>query len=116
MILLKKLNNSKYKYVVNYEGKNIFFGANGYSDYTIYSKAEQNGEIKRGTAEKRKNSYIARHSSIKGRENWYDPSTKGFWSKHILWNKPTIKESIKDLEESGLLNPSNGDKKIKLIK
>jgi hypothetical protein len=27
-------------------------------------------------------------------EDWSDPSTKGFWSKNILWNKPTIKESL----------------------
>ena len=43
--------------------------------------------------DKTKQNWEARH---KVRENWNDPMTAGFWSKHILWNKKTIKDSIKD--------------------
>lgn len=37
--------------------------------------------------------YIARHKKT---ENWTRSGahTAGFWSKHILWNKPTVAESI----------------------
>ena len=40
-----------------------------------------------------KNAWEARH---RVRENWRDPMTAGFWSKWVLWNKKTIKDSIKD--------------------
>lgn len=65
------------------EGKTIHFGAKGYSDYTIHKDAE------------RKDRYISRHQS---KEDWSKSgiNTAGFWSKHILWNKPTIDESLND--------------------
>jgi len=46
---------------------------------------------------KRKELYIARH---KPRENWKKSGIKtaGFWSKHLLWNKPTIIQSLRDIE------------------
>ncbi len=43
--------------------------------------------------EERKNRYIDRH---KKNENWNDPTTAGFYSRWITWNKPTLNESIKD--------------------
>lgn len=48
---------------------------------------------------KRKKSYIARH---KPRENWKKSGIKtaGFWSKHLLWNKPTIQQSVRDIERN----------------
>lgn len=39
--------------------------------------------------------YIKRH---KKRENWNDPYTAGFWSRWILWNKPTLRGSIMDIK------------------
>ena len=30
---------------------------------------------------------------------WNDPTTAGFYAKHVLWNKPTMKESIADLNK-----------------
>ena len=41
-----------------------------------------------------KATWIARH---RVRENWNDLTTPGALAKHILWNKPTISASIKDL-------------------
>ena len=32
----------------------------------------------------------------KNNEDWKDYNIAGFYAKHILWNIPTIQESIKD--------------------
>ena len=61
--------------------KTTHFGASGYEDYTTH------GEMQR------KMNYIARH---KDREDWNDYMTSGSLSRWILWNKPTLSESIKD--------------------
>lgn len=69
------------------DGKNtIHFGAKGYEDYTTHKDPE------------RKERYIARH---KVREDWTKSgiNTAGFWAFHLLWNKPTLTESIKDIEK-----------------
>ena len=68
--------------------KTIHFGSNPYKDYTIYYKEE--GKKK---ADERKKLYDNRHTK---REDWTNPQTAGTLSKFILWNKPTIKTSIKD--------------------
>ncbi len=61
--------------------KSIHFGAKNYEDYTIHKDPE------------RKERYIDRHSK---NEDWNNPLTAGFYSRWILWNKPTITESIRD--------------------
>lgn len=66
------------------------FGSSSNKDYTIYSKTDKD------KAEKMKNAYIARH---KVNENWNNPISAGALAKHILWNKPTIRESIKDYKK-----------------
>jgi len=84
---MKEANDGKHKYIVtllnNKTGreKNIKFGAFGMSDYTISKNVKQ------------KTLYEARHIV---REDWTDPGTAGFWSKWILWNKPTFEASLKD--------------------
>lgn len=84
-ILQKSYLPSKKFQVINVgTGKTIHFGAKGYSDF-ILSKDER----------KREN-YILRH---KVRENWNDLSKAGTWSRYLLWNKPTLKESIDDMEK-----------------
>ena len=64
----------------------IHFGAKNYSDYTIYYK-----KLGKQEADKKKNAYIARH---KVNENWNNPLTAGFWSRWIIWSKPTIQQSL----------------------
>lgn len=44
----------------------------------------------------KKRAWIARHSV---RENWNDPFTAGFWSRWLLWNKETLGESARDIEQ-----------------
>lgn len=81
----EKANDNKHKFVValqnmkTMKAKYIKFGAKGMDDFTITKNEEQ------------KERYIARH---KKNENWNDPTTAGFWSKNVLWNKPTIHKSL----------------------
>jgi len=64
--------------------KTIPFGQKNASDYTIH----KNPQVK--------SNYIARH---KPREDWTDPRTAGFYSRFVLWNKPTLKQSVDDLNK-----------------
>jgi hypothetical protein len=72
--------SKKYRAVFD-NGKHIDFGASGYDDFTT-SKSES-----------KKKAYIARH---RVNEDWSDPYTAGTLSRYILWNKPTVADSIKD--------------------
>ena len=72
--------DQKYMAVID-DRKTIHFGAAGASDFTIHKDEE------------RKQRYIDRH---KKNENWNDPTTAGFYSRWITWNKPTITDSIRD--------------------
>ena len=64
--------------------KCIRFGDKRYGNYTTTKDP------------KRKANYIKRH---KKRENWRDMKTPGFWAKNLLWNKPSLKASIRDVEK-----------------
>ena len=68
------------------DDKTVHFGAKGYLDFTSHSD------------EKRKASYLARH---KTNENWTlaGLDTAGFWARWILWNKPSIAASIRDINQ-----------------
>lgn len=85
MYIIKKstLKNKKFD-VFQDEKKITSFGAIGYEDYTMHND------------DKRKANYIKRHKS---NEDWSDPTTAGFWSRWILWNKKTISASILDTEK-----------------
>ena len=81
-IIISKSKNKNKKYSAVIDGKKtIHFGAVGYEDYSVHKDPE------------RKQRYIDRHKS---REDWSDHTTAGFYAKNILWNKPTITESIRD--------------------
>ena len=66
--------------------KTIHFGATGYEDFTT-SKDE-----------KRKASYLARHKTS---EDWVlsGIDSAGFWARWLLWNKPSITASIRDINQ-----------------
>lgn len=72
--------------MVKVDDKIVHFGARGYEDFTTHGD------------ETRKERYLARH---KTNEDWTKSgiNTAGFWSRWLLWNKPTIKESVKDIEK-----------------
>lgn len=96
MIRLKRSTRDDKKYMVLIDisakrgqkaiSKTVHFGQKGYSDYTKHKDYD------------RMKNYLARH---KTRENWGKSgiTTAGFWSRWLLWNKPTLKDSIKDVEK-----------------
>lgn len=91
LIYLKKSErkDKKYTVILNYkDGKRrtVHFGAIGYSDYTIHKDYD------------RMLRYSNRH---KRREDWTlkGIDTAGFWSKHILWNKPGFMASVRQTEK-----------------
>jgi hypothetical protein len=75
-----------YKYEAYINGKEVSFGADGFEDFTTHGDEE------------RKKNYLARH---KPREDWTKRGIKtaGFWSRWLLWNKPSIEASIEDIED-----------------
>ena len=80
-------NDGKHKYfIMTKSGKHIYFGAVGYSDFTIHKDPD------------RKQRYINRHDK---NENWTKSGidSAGFWSRWLLWNKPTIKSSYEDIKK-----------------
>lgn len=90
-VVLAKSSRKNKKYMVimkldNGRIKTVHFGQKNYSDMTIHKNPD------------RKKNYISRH---KKREDWTKSgiTTAGFWSRWILWNKPTLKESIIDTEK-----------------
>lgn len=74
-------------FIITNDNKKVYFGASGYEDYTIHKD------------QKRKELYIKRHSKMN--ENWTKSgiNTAGFWSRWLLWNLPTIKESYEDIKK-----------------
>jgi hypothetical protein len=94
---LERSDNLKKKMMVHIEGtnKHIKFGSNGLNDYIFQSNYDKEHSNDMPLADLNKKAYIKRH---KKRENWNDPNTPGFWSKNILWSKPTLDEAIKYTE------------------
>jgi hypothetical protein len=89
-VIIQKSSKPDKKYDAIIDGKKtVSFGGvkkNGepYSDFTKHKD------------EKRKQRYINRHEK---NENFNDPMTSGFWAYRILWNKPTLADSIKDVNK-----------------
>ena len=77
--------NKKY-YIITNDGKKVYFGASGYSDFTIHKD------------EARKQRYLNRH---RNNENWTKSgiNTAGWWSRWILWHLPTITASYQDIKK-----------------
>lgn len=91
-VKLIKLRNSKYKYkaIVHHPSgrtATVNFGASAYSDFTKHKN------------EDRKRRYIARH---RRRERWDKRGidTAGFWSRWLLWNKPSIRASKRFMRDN----------------
>ncbi len=83
--ILTKSDNPKKKFMVYLpNNKKIHFGSKLYSDYTIHKDPY------------RKELYIARH---KKNENWNNIGSAGYWSKNLLWNLPSLFDSIRDTEK-----------------
>ena len=77
MYIPYKSDDKKY-YTITNDNKKIYFCQASASDFTLHKD------------EARKQRYINRH---KKNENWNNKDTACFWSRWLLWEKPTIKES-----------------------
>ena len=86
MLMLSPLKSKKYRVVFPNES-HVDFGASGYKDFILS-----------GGDEDKKKAYLARHEP---REDWRRTGidTAGFWARWILWNKPTLKSSIADVNK-----------------
>ena len=74
-------------YIITNDNKKVYFGSSNYSDFTIHKD------------EARRQRYVARHE--KNESKYWNKSgidTPSFWSRFLLWNKPTIKESYTDIK------------------
>ena len=86
-VVITKSKKPDKKYDARIDGtKTVSFGQKGASDFTKHNDKD------------RKERYIDRH---KARAYWTKSGVKtaGFWSRHILWAKPTLKESIDDINK-----------------
>jgi hypothetical protein len=82
MVRFYQANNKIHKYIAVFDsGERVPFGAYGYEDFTTHGDP------------KRKQAYLRRHRK---NENWNDPRSPGALSRWILWNKPSMEESIHD--------------------
>jgi hypothetical protein len=94
-VKLYKARNGVHKFMAVFpDGPAVRFGLKGFSDYTIHKDMAR---MKR---------YIARHAgSANGlrsrRENWSRSggTTAGFWSRWLLWSKPSFRAAIKQTEK-----------------
>ena len=86
-------SNKKY-FIITKDSKKIYFGASGYSDFTIHKD------------EARKQRYINRHKTNES-TFWNDPDTAAYWALKYLWSYPTKEEAYlnikKDLKRKGLI-------------
>ena len=86
---LRRSRNPEKKWdaVFEKEGKEkvVSFGAKGYSDFTKHKDVT------------RKARYIKRHSGMG--EHWNKPDTPGALSRWILWNKSSLKGSLRDFRK-----------------
>jgi hypothetical protein len=85
-VKLRKSTKQDKKYMVSIENKTIHFGSAGMDDFTLKKNEDQ------------KRRYLARHST---NQDWTKSGIKtaGFWARWLLWNKPTIQESKKDISQ-----------------
>ena len=73
------------------------FGAKGYRDFTLINDPKSKYYLPtKEERDKVKRSYKARHKNDKGLGNPHSPAEL---SMMLLWNKPTLKASIKDYEK-----------------
>ena len=83
--ILRNSDKPHKRYVIEISNDKIHFGDDRYENYTMHQD------------NKRRKNYISRH---KPREVWnkYGIFTPGFWSRWLLWEKPTLSAAIKNIK------------------
>jgi hypothetical protein len=86
-IVVEKSDKPAKKFVATVGNKKVYFGQAGFSDFTLHKNPE------------RMERYVSRHSKMG--ENWGKSGidTPGFWAKHLLWEKPSLKDAAKNIEK-----------------
>lgn len=83
------IDDKKHKFfIMTNTGKKVKFGAYGMSDYTIHKDF------------KRKKRYVERHR--KREEKYWNKNgvdTPSFWSRYLLWGKPSFEDSYEDIKK-----------------
>ena len=69
----------------------LSFGASMYSDYTMHKD------------EARRQRYITRHKKTEDLTA-SGVQTAGFWARWLLWNLPTVQDSIRDVNKRVNIN------------
>ena len=83
IIKTSHLANKKYDAIIDGK-KTVPFGQKNASDMTQHED------------EDRKKRYILRHKKT---EHWDNIYTAGFWSRWILWEKTTITDAVKNINQ-----------------
>lgn len=89
LVSIKKSSKPEKKLMATFqndEGKKsvVHFGQAGADDFTKTKDEAQ------------KALYLSRH---RAREDWNKPDSPGSLARYVLWNKPTVKESIDDFKK-----------------
>jgi len=83
-VVISKSSKADKRMKADFGKKTVHFGARGGSTFIDHKD------------QKIKANWEARH---KVREKWNDYDSAGALSKHILWNKPTLRASVADLNK-----------------
>jgi len=86
-VVLRTARNGIHKFTAVFpDGKSVHFGRKGYSDFTKHKDPQ------------RMQMYLTRHRK---RENWTRTGryTAGFWSRWLLWSRPSFKSALKQTEK-----------------
>ena len=94
-MLLKKSKRTNKKYVVKDLKRTVHFGDDRYRDFILMN--DRNSKYYEPNPNERqriKANYRNRHKG----DNLENPFSAGALSYYLLWNKPTLRASIKDYE------------------
>jgi len=95
-MLLKKSRRQNKKFVVRDEKRTTHFGDDRYRDFLLMNdRNSKYYEPNKDEREKVRSNYRQRHKG----DNLDNPFSAGALSYYLLWNKPTLRASIKDYEE-----------------
>ena len=81
-VLAKSWRMNKKWVVLMPDTSPIHFGDVRYADYLLHNDDE------------RKRRYLQRHQH----QDWMNPRTASFWSRFVSWNKPTLRESLREIK------------------
>ena len=101
-VVLRVSDDGVTKWIASVDSKTVRFGSCGSSDYTIHGDSE------------RALRYLRRHKGLNLpstatptsmdrvvsslSEHWDDASTRGFWSRWLLWSRPSLSSAISFME------------------